>query len=174
VRSHTKTAMKLIFSILLAPMLYACVTSYEKGVEDNSDIVFINAELSPPLGPYSSVVRAGGLLFTSGIISFDAEKGAFAAADIGAQTEQVFDNLEAVLASAGVGLGDLVKITVYLKNPSDVSAMNAVYEQRLGNFRPARTTVPGADWGRDDILIEIDAIAVCRVCTFAEAMRWRE
>jgi len=143
-------------------MLYACVASYEKGVEDNPDIVFINAESPPPLGPYSSVVRAGGLFFMSGIIAFDAEEGAFAAADISTQTEQVFDNLEAVLASAGVGFGDLVKITVYLKNPSDVRGMNAVYEQRLGSFRPARTTVPGADWGRDDILIEIDAIAACR------------
>ncbi len=154
--------MKLFFSILMLPMLYACAASYGKSAEESPGLEFINADLSPPLGPYSSIVRTGELFFTSGIIAFDAENGAFAAADIGAQTEQVFDNLEAVLASAGVGLGDLVKITVYLKNPSDVRMMNAVYEQRLGNFRPARTTVPGADWGRDDILIEIDAVAVFR------------
>jgi len=123
---------------------------------------FINAEAAAPLGPYSSVVRAGDLVFTAGIIGFDAKTGAFAKPNIEAQTEQVFDNLEAALASAGAHLEDLVKVTIFLKSPADVQGMNAVYQKRIGDSRPARTTVPGADWGRDDILIEIEAIAVCR------------
>ncbi len=155
------TAKKIIALIVLTG-LSACASMKNEAAIAQATPVMFNAEASPPLGPYSSAVRAGDFVFSSGIIAFDAEKGAFADANIEAQTEQAFDNLEAALTSAGVGFDDVVKLTVYLKNPSDVSGMNNVYEKRLGVHRPARTTVPGADWGRDDILIEIDAIAVCR------------
>lgn len=153
---------KKIAALIVLTGLSACTSMENETAIAQATPVMFNAETSPPLGPYSSAVRAGGFVFTAGVIAFDAEKGAFADANIEAQTEQAFDNLEAVLASAGAGLDDLIKLTVYLKNPADSRGMSAVYQKRLGAHRPARTTVPGADWGRDDILIEIDAIAVCR------------
>lgn len=153
------TAKALLLSCMAG--LSACAASVGSEGGASTSPVFINAEAAPPLGPYSSAVRAGDLLFLSGVVAFNVEKGAFAAADITAQTEQAFDNLEAVLASAGADLSDLVKVTVYLKDASDMQGMNAVYARRLGELRPARTTVPGVDFGRDDILIEIDAAALC-------------
>ena len=50
-------------------------------------------------------------------------------------------------------------MTVYLKNPDDFAPMNKIYAPYFPNYKPARTTVPGVDWGRDDILIEIDVTA---------------
>lgn len=121
-----------------------------------------NSQASPPLGPYSSAVCAGDLLFVSGVLGFDHGANRFAAPDISAQTEQAFNNLESVLSAADASLGDIVKISVYLRSPADAKEMNAVYEKRLGKLRPARTFIAGADWGRDDILIEIEAVALCR------------
>jgi len=155
------TAKKIIALIVLIG-LSACASMKNETAIVQATPVMFNAEASPPLGPYSCAVRAGGLVFTAGVTAFDAEKGAFAGTNIEAQTEQAIDNLEAVLASADVGLDDLIKLTVYLKNPADSRGMSAVYEKRLGAHRPARTPVPGAECARDDILIEINAIAVCR------------
>ena len=111
------------------------------------------------LGPYAQAVRAGDYVFLSGIVAFDASTGKFAPARIGPQTRQVFANLQAVLAAAGLGLDDVVKTTVYLKNPADFPRMNPIYARYFKGRKPARTTVPGVDWGRPDVLIEIEAIA---------------
>jgi reactive intermediate/imine deaminase len=114
-----------------------------------------------PLGPYAQAVSAGGLVYVSGVIAHDAATGRFAAAEIGAQMRQIFANLDAVLAGAGVRREDVVRTTMFLRNPADMAAANQAYAGYFSADRkPARTTVPGADWGRPDILVEIDAIAV--------------
>lgn len=122
----------------------------------------ITARDAPALGPYVTAVAAGELVFLSGVVPFDHAAGAFAPADIESQTRQAFANLEAGLAAAGLGLDDVVKMTVFLRDPDDVAAMNAVYAEYFDDWKPARTTVPGADWGRDDLKIEIEAIAARR------------
>jgi 2-iminobutanoate/2-iminopropanoate deaminase len=111
------------------------------------------------LGPYSHAVAAGELVFISGMIAHNKESG-FAPAEIESQTRQVFSNLSSALDASGVTLSDVIKVTVYLKSPDDMKSMNDVYQEYFPNDLPARTTVPGANWGRDDILIEIDVIAV--------------
>jgi 2-iminobutanoate/2-iminopropanoate deaminase len=117
---------------------------------------------APALGPYSQAIAAGDFVFLSGVIAFDAGSASFAAPDISAQTHQAFDNLQSILQANGLSLADVVKVTVFLRDPADMAGMNAVYIERFGEHRPARTTVPGADWGRGDILIEIEAIALRR------------
>lgn len=111
------------------------------------------------LGPYSTAVRSGGVLYVSGIIAFNPDTKSFAPANIEAQTKQVFANLEKVLAATNSDLNDILKITVYLKSPKDFPAMNETYATYFPDYKPARTSVPGVDWGRDDILIEIDVTA---------------
>ncbi len=93
------------------------------------------------VGPYSHAVRTGGLLFCSGQVALDPETDTFVGGDVAAQTRRVFDNVRAVLAEAGVGLGDVVKTTVYLQTMDDFQAMNAVYAEAFGSHRPARSTV---------------------------------
>lgn len=113
------------------------------------------------MGPYSHVVTAGDLVFVSGMIAHDKDTG-FAPAEIDAQTRQVFKNLSSALEAAGLKLSDVVKVNVFLKSPGDMPRMNEIYTEFFPINPPARTTVPGVDWGRDDILIEIDVIAARR------------
>jgi len=80
------------------------------------------------------------------------------AADIEAQTEQVFDNLSAVLAAAGASLAQVVKCTVFVKDLNDFGRLNAVYERRFGDHKPARSTVEVARLPRD-VKVEIEVVA---------------
>ncbi|MFC5301169.1 Rid family detoxifying hydrolase [Azospira restricta] len=92
------------------------------------------------IGPYSQAVASDGWLFTSGQIPLTAA-GEKVDGDIARQTGQVLDNLEAILASRGLGLSAVVSTTVYLTDLAEFAAMNAVYATRFGSQLPARTTV---------------------------------
>lgn len=91
------------------------------------------------IGPYVHAVAVGDLLFTSGQIPLTLDGSM--PEGIAAQTEQVFDNLAAVLAAAGTGLDRVVKATVFVTDLGDFATLNAVYEKRFGSHKPARSTV---------------------------------
>ncbi len=113
------------------------------------------------IGPYSQAVRVGDLVFTSGQIPTDPATGSFVAGGITEQTTQVLENLKAILTAAGLGLADVVKTTVFLKDMKDFGAMNEVYATYLapeGVVPPARSTVQVAALPRD-AMVEIDVIA---------------
>jgi len=112
------------------------------------------------IGPYSQAVRAGNLVFCSGQIALDPASGqVVGAGDVAAQTRRVLDNLEAVLAAAGAGFGDVVKTTVYLADMGHFPVVNEIYGQRIGGEPPARATVEVSRLPKD-VLVEIDAVAV--------------
>jgi 2-iminobutanoate/2-iminopropanoate deaminase len=111
------------------------------------------------IGPYSQAIKAGGMVFCSGQIPIDPATGELVSVEIGAQTEQVFKNLAAVLAAAGCGFGDVVKTTVFLSDMNDFAAMNEVYGRYFSENKPARATVEAARLPRD-ARVEIDCIAV--------------
>jgi 2-iminobutanoate/2-iminopropanoate deaminase len=71
----------------------------------------------------------------------DPSTGALIAGDVSAQTHRAFDNLEAILADAGLTMGDVIKCNVYLTDMANFSAMNAAYGERFERPFPARTTV---------------------------------
>jgi 2-iminobutanoate/2-iminopropanoate deaminase len=108
--------------------------------------------------PYSQAVMLGDLVFVSGQLPVSPDTGELVGSDATAQTEQVLNNLAAVLESAGSGLGKILKTTVYLRSRDDWPAMNEVYRTRIPGVPPARTAV---EVGRMsfDALVEIDAIA---------------
>lgn len=117
----------------------------------------INAAGAPAaIGPYVHAVRLGGLLFTSGQIPLTLE--GTMPEGIEAQTEQVFDNLAAVLAEAGAGFADVAKATVFVTDLGDFAALNAIYEKRFGGHKPARSTVQVAALPRG-ASVEIELIA---------------
>jgi 2-iminobutanoate/2-iminopropanoate deaminase len=93
------------------------------------------------IGPYSQAVWNGNELFCSGQTPIDPSTGALIDGDVAAQTHRVFDNLAAVLAAAGLTLGDVIKCNVYLIDMRDFPAMNGVYAARFADPYPARTTV---------------------------------
>jgi 2-iminobutanoate/2-iminopropanoate deaminase len=109
--------------------------------------------------PYSQAIRAGGLLFVSGQVALQPGSSEPASDAIGAQTEQVFANLRAILEAAGSSLDRLVKTTVYLTDLGDFQAMNEVYKQHVGETPPARATIEVSKLPAGS-LIEIEAIAL--------------
>ena len=111
------------------------------------------------IGPYSQAVRAGDLVFASGQIPIDPATGEFVAGGIEEQTEQVLRNLTQVFGAAGIGLGQIIKTTVFLADMDDFSAMNEVYGRFFNENPPARATVQAARLPRD-ARVEIEAIAV--------------
>lgn len=113
------------------------------------------------IGPYSQAVRVGSFLFTSGQIALDPATGQVVAGGIQEQTRRVCQNLQAVLAAAGMGFANVVKTTVFLKDMGDFAAMNAIYAEHFQTKdapAPARSTVEVARLPKD-VLVEIDLIA---------------
>lgn len=113
------------------------------------------------LGPYSQAVRVGEFVFVSGQLGLDPVTGSLVAGGIEAQTMRVLENLKAVLAAAGLGMAQVVKTTVFLKDMGDFAAMNEVYSRYLagtGVVAPARSTIEVARLPKD-ALVEIEAIA---------------
>lgn len=113
-----------------------------------------------PIGPYSQAVAAGGFLFCSGQVGFDADGKLADAVDV--QARLAMANVGALLAEAGLTFADVVKTTVYLVDMNDFAAMNAVYGESFTNGPPpARTTIAVAGLPRG-ARVEIEAIALRR------------
>ncbi|HEY2325883.1 MAG TPA: Rid family detoxifying hydrolase [Gaiellaceae bacterium] len=108
--------------------------------------------------PYSQAIVSGGFVFVSGQLALKPGDKELVPGDVGAQTEQVFSNLKAILEEAGSSLGQLVKTTVFLQNLGDFAAMNEVYAKHVGDQPPARATVEVAKLP-SGALVEIEAIA---------------
>lgn len=101
----------------------------------------VSTDLAPKaIGPYSQAIVIDGWIHTSGQIPLTATGEKFAG-DIAAQTEQVFDNLEGVLAAGGSKLAKVVSVTVYMTDLAEFAQMNDVFARRFGAHRPARSTV---------------------------------
>jgi 2-iminobutanoate/2-iminopropanoate deaminase len=120
----------------------------------------IDTDAAPKaIGPYVQAIAVDGWLYSSGQIPLTPE-GELTARGIEEQTEQVFNNLRAVLAGAGASLTDVVKTTVFVQDLNDFARLNAVYERQFGAHKPARSTVQVARLPRD-ALVEIEI--VCRL-----------
>ena len=111
------------------------------------------------IGPYSQGVDGGSVVIPSGQLPIDPATGAFAASDIAGQTRQSLKNVQAVLAQAGLGMENIIKTTVFLKDMNDFAAMNEVYAAFFPSQPPARSAVEVARLPKD-ALVEIEAIAV--------------
>ena len=122
-------------------------------------LMVISTDQAPAaIGPYSQAIQAGNLLFCSGQIPLDPVSGEIVAGDVRRQTEQVLENISAVLSAAGAGFNDVVKTTVFLVEMSDFSAMNEVYGRYFIDHKPARSTVAVKALPRG-VLVEIEVIA---------------
>ena len=111
------------------------------------------------IGPYAQAIVAGGFVFCSGQTPLVPASMRIEADTIEEQTRQVLVNLSTVLSSRRLGLADVVKTTVFLKNFADFNRMNAVYGSVFGAHRPARTTVEVSRLPLD-ALVEIECVAI--------------
>jgi 2-iminobutanoate/2-iminopropanoate deaminase len=110
------------------------------------------------IGPYSQAVVAGGLVFLSGQIPLDPERGKIVEGSIEDETRQVLKNLAAVLAAEGLTLDAVVRTTVFLTDLEDFPRVNQTYAEFFTEPFPARATVQVAALPRG-ARVEIDAIA---------------
>ncbi|MGB5188193.1 MAG: Rid family detoxifying hydrolase [Acidimicrobiia bacterium] len=111
-----------------------------------------------PLGPYSIVTEAHGLVFVSGMVAIDPATGEPIPGGVALQTEQVMRNIGAVLGDVGLGYDDIVKTTIFVTDMGDFAVVNDVYGRYVGAAPPARSTVevralPGG------FAVEIETIA---------------
>ena len=120
----------------------------------------IHTENAPAaVGPYSQAVEANGMLFISGQIPLNAETGKIVEGGIVEQTEQVMQNIEAILTEAGYKFTDVIKSTCLLSDMENFGAMNEVYGKYYSTNPPARAAfaVKGLPLG---VMVEIETIAV--------------
>jgi 2-iminobutanoate/2-iminopropanoate deaminase len=110
------------------------------------------------IGPYSQATKAGGFLFTAGMIAFDPATMQVVEGDVTAQAEQVMKNLTAVLGAAGCAWKDVVKTTIFLSTMDDFAKVNEVYGRYVGETKPARSTVAAAGLPRA-VKVEIECVA---------------
>ena len=109
-----------------------------------------------PLGPYSPIVRAGDWLICSGQVG--AVDGALVDGGVQAQARQAVRNIRGLLESEGASLAQVAKTTVFLAHISDFAAVNEVYVDEFGPYRPARSAVAVAALPLG-ALVEIEAWA---------------
>jgi 2-iminobutanoate/2-iminopropanoate deaminase len=107
------------------------------GVQLMNDI----PDVPKAVGPYSQLSIAGDTIYLSGQLPLDPKTGKLVSGTIEEQTEQVFNNIEAVLKGVGLGLINVARSSVYLTDMSTFPNMNAIYAKRFGDNKPARETI---------------------------------
>jgi len=117
-------------------------------------------ELAEPLSHYTDAVRAGDLLFVSGLIGVDGSGVLVGGDDVAAQARQVFENMRVVLESAGCGFANVVKVTVYLTDVDDRPKINPIRREVFGDARPASTLVEVSRLAVPGAKVEIEAVAL--------------
>ena len=111
-----------------------------------------------PVGPYSSAVIVGDLVYVSGQSGRDPKTDAVSE-DVELQTEVCLRNIQTILEAAGSSLSKVVRCGVFLVDMRDFQKMNGVYARVFGDHRPARTTVAVSELPGPGLKVEIDAVA---------------
>jgi enamine deaminase RidA (YjgF/YER057c/UK114 family) len=125
--------------------------------------------LQPPGWPqpkgYANGIEANGVVFTGGMIGWD-ETGAFPHADLAGQAGQALRNVLAVLAEAGAGAEDVVRLTWYITDRDEYLAhtgeIGAAYRAVMGRHFPAMAVVVVSGLLETQAKVEIEATAVLR------------
>lgn len=113
-----------------------------------------------PIGPYNQAVLKGNTLYTSGQIAINPETGELVTATIEVETEQVMQNMKAVLEAAGMTFDNVVKTTIFIMDMNDFAKINTVYGSYFNDTTaPARETVQVACLPKN-VNVEISMIAI--------------
>jgi 2-iminobutanoate/2-iminopropanoate deaminase len=106
-------------------------------------------------------VESGGWIFVSALFGNDPQTGA-RPAEAGEEADQLFANLTAILAAAGAGLSDVVRVGIFMRDlQRDRPAFNQAWTRHFGDHRPARSAVEVKDFGRagEDVRYMVEAQA---------------
>jgi enamine deaminase RidA (YjgF/YER057c/UK114 family) len=124
---------------------------------------FLNPQaLHPPSG-YSHVVEvtAGRPVYIAGQVALDRSGAVVGPGDLAAQAQQVFDNLGAALQAVGAGFDQLVKLSLYLVDLTQLPVVRQVRDQYVNPDQPpASTAVEVRRLVHPELLLEVEAVAV--------------
>ena len=122
-------------------------------------IIFTD-KVPAPIGPYNQAVLSGNTLYTSGQIAINPDSGELVLDSIETETEQVMENIKALLTHANMNFENVVKTTIFIMNMNDFAKINTIYGSYFNEkTAPARACVEVARLPKD-VLVEIDCIAV--------------
>jgi reactive intermediate/imine deaminase len=124
---------------------------------------FINPPALPAPVGYSHVAVASGgrTIYISGQVALDAARNLVGPDDLRSQTRQVFENLKAALEAADADFSHVVKLTFFLLDISQIQVVREVRDQYINTQSPpASSAVEVRRLFRDDVLVEVDAVAV--------------
>jgi 2-iminobutanoate/2-iminopropanoate deaminase len=122
--------------------------------------IIFTAKAPAPIGPYNQAVLIGNTLYTSGQIALNPKTGELILEDIETETNQVMQNLKAVLEAAEMTFDNVVKTTIFILNMGDFAKINSVYAEYFNEkTAPARETVQVAALPKF-VNVEISMIAI--------------
>ncbi len=120
----------------------------------------VNTDQAPAaIGTYSQAVKVGDTVYVSGQIPLDPATMELVEGDIEAQIRRVFDNVTAIAQAAGGGLGDVVKLNVFLPDLSNFPIVNQVMSEYFSQPYPARAAL-GVRALPKGAQVEMDAVLV--------------
>lgn len=111
-----------------------------------------------PRGHYTPGIRAGDFIYVSGQGPIDPVTDVLVVTDVETQTRITLENIARILAAAGAGVTDIVKVSMFLRDIADFQSMNRAYGAFFGEHKPARTTIE-AKFHKADMLVEADCVA---------------
>ena len=120
--------------------------------------IILTTNAPAPIGPYSQAVKVGDTLYVSGQIAINPATGEMNMADIPTETQQVMENLKAVLTAADASFDDIVLTTIFLSDMGHFGQVNQVYGSYFTGDFPARATVAVKTLPRN-VNVEISVIA---------------
>ena len=148
------------------PIILACLLATAHAVPAQVAPRFVNPSTLPAPRGYTQVVEvpAGSrLVYISGQVPLDRAGNVVGAGDFRAQAEQVFTNLGNALAAVGATFADVVKLNYYVRNVSHLADLRAVRDRHVNaTAPPASTLVEVPHLFREDVLLEVEAVAVIR------------
>jgi 2-iminobutanoate/2-iminopropanoate deaminase len=117
-------------------------------------------DLGKPIGPYVNSVRAGRMLFISGMVAFGPDGQVVGKGDPEAQMVQVMENVAANLRAVGADFNDVAKVTIFVTDIGFRTRLSPIRERYFKGDNPASTLVEVSALAHPDLLIEMEAIAV--------------
>lgn len=121
--------------------------------------IIFTSQAPAPIGPYNQAVLVNGILYTSGQIAINPQTNSLVLDTIESETQQVMQNLKAVLKAASMDFEDVFKVTIFILNMEHFGRINAIYSQYFNEkTAPARETVQVACLPKN-VNIEISILA---------------
>jgi 2-iminobutanoate/2-iminopropanoate deaminase len=119
----------------------------------------LDGVLPPPVSHYCDAVRAGDLLYISGIVAIDRSGRVVGPGDAARQTEQIFEHVAKILAHVGADVSRVTSVLIHLTNMDDRARINPVRIKYFGEHRPASTLVQVTSLIHPDLLVEVTCTA---------------